>query len=54
MAFDQVQGFQSRSIRCGPIIVDFFDADRLTGEERAEIDFLLPRQMWPQRVSFRA
>ena len=33
------------------VVVNFFDAHGLTGKDLAEIDFFLPRQMRPQRVT---
>ena len=33
------------------VVVHFPDANALAGEDRAEIDFFLPRQMRPQRVT---
>jgi hypothetical protein len=33
------------------IVVNFFDADGLSGKDLAEVDFFLPRQMRPQRVT---
>jgi hypothetical protein len=36
------------SVDRSPTVVHFFDADGLPGEDRAEVDFFLAKQMRPQ------